>query len=245
MTLSHSFGVGNNAFLGNFKPVFQGDACGFNVTGEVESMDLLTFSTDANSMLTCPSELKRFGDGEKGDTGKLLCEADLLFSLPDCVIYSLGSNNQWEFEIAISKASPHCQIFTFDCTSNPPPTPIERVTFEPVCLGRVSEVIDNRHYHSLKYLMKKHNHSSVSLLKMDIEGFEMDVFNDILTVPFSPTLPYQISFETHTWHYLPTTALQHMALFQQLTFAGYRFVSRENNVQCPSCNEHTMIRVYC
>ena len=255
MKISNTLGRGNSLFLTEkwpHHPLHGGDECGFNVAGKnssgvvagvVEGINNLVYPME--HLLPCPSPLKRFGEGFQGDTGKLLCEADMLFSLPNCVIYSLGSNNQWEFEKAISDATRTCKVFTFDCTSNPPPSPIPGVQFEKVCMGERNEFKDGRQYHTLSHLMETHGHEAVQLLKMDVEGFEMYVFNEMLTVPFSKKLPYQISVETHCWHFNAAMALQHLALFQRLSMAGYRFVSRENNEQCPSCNEHTLIRVYC
>lgn len=93
--------------------------------------------------------------------------------------------------------------------------------------------------------MNKYNHSRVHLLKMDVEGYEVDVFKAMLTPPFSKLLPYQLSFETHYWMHSVSWALIHAALFAQLKKAGYRPVSREINVQCVSCAEHTFVRTYC
>ena len=105
-------------------------------------------------------------------------------------------------------------------------------------------LIDGRQYHTLQSLMKANGHQSVSLLKMDIETYEFDVFKGLLSDPSNQQLPFQISFETHYIHLFGLPAV-HLTLFDQLYYAGYRLVSHENNVQCRSCNEWTMLRVYC
>ena len=55
--------------------------------------------------------------------------------MPGCVIYSLGSNNEWDVEEAMLAETP-CEVFTFDCTSEPPAKPMgPRLHFEKTCLG--------------------------------------------------------------------------------------------------------------
>ena len=66
-----------------------------------------------------------------------------------CVVYSIGSNNQWGFERDIYKYT-NCSIETFDCTLRPtiqPPAEISsRTTLHHVCLGSKDEVINGRTY---------------------------------------------------------------------------------------------------
>ncbi len=198
-------------------------------------------------LLPCPVPLQKIGskNAVKGDTAKILCDPHTQLNVSDCVIYSLGSNNQFDFEISVTSEYSKCKIFTFDCTSNPPPTPVPNVQFEKICLGVENTVDDGHQFNTLEFLMNKHNTTSISLLKMDIEGYEVEVLSAILTPPYSKRLPFQISFETHNWHTSASMALLHTAMFQQLTFAGYRPVSIENNAYCHSCNEHTFVRMYC
>lgn len=56
----------------------------------------------------------------------------------DCVVFSIGSNNQWTFEEAVVKGT-RCKVHTFDCTvrnPQPPDSVRGRVSFHPLCLGR-------------------------------------------------------------------------------------------------------------
>jgi hypothetical protein len=254
LQLARVIGTGHDAFLNDVTINVMGypissklsneALCGKKLHGIVEAFDLLFMPIDIS--MPCPSALVRLGNSDNsGDTGKLVCDGDILLRSSECLIYSLGSNNQFDFEEAVSKQSTNCQVHTFDCTSEAPKKPIDRVTFEKVCLGGEDVDFSGRSFRRLSSLMSKNGHSHLNLLKMDIESFEMDVFDTLLRVPFDKKLPYQIVFETHNWHVWSTTALLHSALLQQLTFAGYRPVWHENNVQCPSCNEHTFVRVYC
>ena len=194
-------------------------------------------------LLPCPSPLQVFGPD--GEGGKKLCEAAALLGAPGCVVYSLGSNNQWEFELSILSRFPHCQVFTFDCTSRPPATPTPGLHFANSCVGARDEVMDGRQFYRLQSLMERRGHAGVSLLKMDVEGAEMEVFGQLLAVPPPQSLPHEVSFEVHFWHAWAFSML-HVALFEQLHYSGYRLVHWENNaVGGPSCNEFTALRVYC
>ena len=216
--------------------------CGAGVAGVNEGIRMLA---PIDYPLPCPSPMKVYGKSKaQGDTGKLLCEAEEVLKDPSSVVYSLGSNNQFEFEEAILHQFPNTHIFTFDCTSAPPQPPVERLKFEKSCLGGEDSIIAGLQFHTLRYLMESNGHRSVTLLKMDIEGAEFFVFQGILKNPLDPGLPYQISFETHFWNVWAFPVL-HVALFEQLHFAGYRIVSREMNAQCPNHNEFTVVRVYC
>jgi hypothetical protein len=57
-----------------------------------------------------------------------------------CVVYSVGSNNVWDFEVHMVKES-DCIIETFDCTVPNVTMPDEiksRTRFHKVCLGHTS-----------------------------------------------------------------------------------------------------------
>jgi hypothetical protein len=73
----------------------------------------------------------------KGDVSKITCGIDKLQTEEKCVVYSVGGNNQWQFELDILKKTP-CEVHTFDCTGDisrfkKPDDP--RLTFHHVCLG--------------------------------------------------------------------------------------------------------------
>lgn len=211
-------------------------------------LGVLNLMYPTKTMFPCPVALSKVGDekAKAGDTAKIICGIEEQLNVEDCIVYSLGSHNEFDFEERVSKQFPKCKIFTFDCTSNPPSQAIHNVFFDKVCLGSSDvEIAGKGQFHTFKYLLKKNKHSFIQLLKMDIEGYEMEVFSSMLQLPYSKSLPFQLSFETHQMHIAFQSAMLHHALFAQLKDAGYRPVSYENNIQCPSCNEHTFIRVYC
>ena len=130
---------------------------------------------DASPPVARCAPLTRLGAGvTRGDGGKWLCGQAAL--TPGCIIYSLGSNNEWDFEVAVLAETP-CEVFTFDCTSNPPPPDIAtpRLHFERVCLGHGG----GDTFRTLGELAAARGHATISLLKMDIEGYEFDVVESL------------------------------------------------------------------
>lgn len=225
-------------------------ACGFE-TKNVQLMSTLAYPID----YPVPCKLEYWGDSDaKGDTGKQLCDLKGVSDHSEsngkpCIVYSIGSNNQFDFESSVSKRT-SCEMHTFDCTSDPPKPPINRLTFNKICFGPENTEIDGRVYRTMETIMSDRKHTHLDLLKMDIEGWEHSVLSQIITRSkvsnaYSKMLPHQISLETHYWHTSSLMSFLHLGLFRQLWHAGYRFVSQENNEQCPSCNEWTAVRVFC
>jgi hypothetical protein len=58
----------------------------------------------------------------------------------NCLVYSIGSNNQIDFEIAVTKHL-GCEIHTFDPTLNKPFIGDAYSSFHPWGLGKDSEVV--------------------------------------------------------------------------------------------------------
>jgi hypothetical protein len=174
MHVARKFARGNDYYL---KKWFDSDFatpandCANGIPFASEAMDFLAFPP--NAVLPCPMPLKQFGDDK--DTGKMICEAERQFKVENCTIFSLGSNNQFDFEVSILSEYSNCVIRTFDCTSQPPKANIRNLEFEKTFLGARDEVVDGRQYHILATLMKRHHVENIQLFKMDIEGYEMEV----------------------------------------------------------------------
>lgn len=53
--------------------------------------------------------------GKLGDGGKWICDPHRIAHQKDCLVYSVGSNNDFSFEEAVLRdIGPHCEIHTFD-----------------------------------------------------------------------------------------------------------------------------------
>ena len=56
---------------------------------------------------------RRIGRG--GDGGKWICDPHRIAKQKECLVYSVGSNNDFSFEEAVLRdIGPHCEIHTFD-----------------------------------------------------------------------------------------------------------------------------------
>jgi hypothetical protein len=213
------------------------------------------------ALLPCPynnNTLKRYGSSR--DAGKWLCGLETLSFNDNCIVYSLGSGNNFLFEESILLET-RCTVHTFDCTSSPSQQKHDRLHFHKFCVGEDSPL--QRHifpqsadkmstqkssedmFLRFDQILKIQNHSKVHVLKMDIEGGEYSVFTDLLKNISRSDLPYQISFESHWWNRDIYHAILHMSLFSQLLRSGYRLLQYELNGSDQSCVEWTFIRFFC
>jgi len=101
--------------------------------------------------------------GPEGEGGKVICETAMLRSV-DCLLVSVGSNGQVEFESAVHTLAPHCKIDIWDGTLNGGRMKLRRAipsyaTFIPSNFNAATW----QHYQ---------NYSRVDVLKIDCEGCE-------------------------------------------------------------------------
>ncbi len=203
--------------------------------------------------VTCPpsADFKRIGDA--GDGGKWLCLPRQLKA--PCLVISLGSNGQFDFEEAVLDQFP-CEVHTFDCTSTPK-TLDARHHFHRLCIGKHAP-----NFVTLDEAVKLTGFSSLDLLKMDMEGYEFDVVSAWDTG--TQYLPKQLSFELHyqdlyygtpawnnasrldlfSWPGISEIGLAQLSLFfAHLANLGYAIVAQEVNELTQHCAEFTMLQV--
>ena len=128
------------------------------------------------------------GGNCRSDRSKIAFGIDQL-KQKGCIVYSIGSNNFFEFEQDTLKNTP-CEVHTFDCTGrkdrfrNIPDH--ERMHFHHVCLGDKFEIGPARckggenkcgDTWTLLEIQRNLKHTQIDLFKMDIEGFEWDLFH--------------------------------------------------------------------
>lgn len=195
----------------------------------------------------CPG-MRRYGSD--GDGGKWFCGLHAVTA--PCVIYSLGSYGEIDFEAAMSADTP-CDIYTYDCY-NPPADNVRlppRVTAVKTCLG--DDGADTR-FASLPTLMRRTGHTSLSALKMDIEGAEWKVIRSLYAVGVADwarsfsILPQEISLEVHLFNFPENEAASVSFArvddsWQALLNLGYTIVSAEANPRCIGCHEYTLVRL--
>jgi hypothetical protein len=174
----------------------------------------------------------------------------------DCHLFSIGSNDQWGFEVAARSQLPQCQTHTFDCTlqnGTPRRKPKdEQVYFYDSCIGEKAGNPKYKGYESM------YNESGIQspprYLKMDVEGFEYQVLLDSVLASPKELWPEQIMVETHWGSRMVDLpwVLRHrqageMALFYSSMFhhGGYIPVYAKNFKGCPPCMEVLLVKVLC
>ena len=213
----------------------------------------------------CSSGLKKYGS--KADGHKWLCGVDAAMQNEGCVVYSIGSNNEWDFELSIAKAT-NCEIHTFDCNvaiPKVPPKLSSRLTFHKSCVGGRNELDAEGHaFRTLASIQAELGHKKVDLLKVDIEGFEWELFNTWEDT--HSTLPFQISTELHLtafwnsagapdtsarktgklwWAGREMSAGEAYAWGRRMYDLGYLPVSHDWSERWPQAREFTFVRFRC
>ncbi|KAL7579073.1 hypothetical protein ACA910_019110 [Epithemia clementina (nom. ined.)] len=188
-----------------------------------------------------------------------------------CIVYSIGGDNVWTFELDMLDKTP-CEIHTFDCTGERSrfQVPVHpRLTFHHVCLTpypqhdpassreRPSYMVGESW--TLLEMQQKLGHDRIDLLKVDIEGYELNMFHSWpILADFQASeqilLPMQIAVEIHYVTQFKDlhggldpfkTATELLELQTHLMRMGYIVTVRDDNPKCPHCTELTLLRVRC
>jgi len=204
------------------------------------------------------------GAPEKGVLGgKNLVGLNQLKNKKDCLVYAMGVSGNSQFEEAMATTY-GCEVHAFDCTvpENFPSVTGKHFIFHPWCIGKdnggLAGVQNHRNgtnfvFKTLAESMKELGHSSMDLLKFDIEGFEWQLFENELLKEGNTVLPDQISFEMHTDGAKPWAVPKENTdgyrnhevnkVFLEFHKLGYRVVSKELNRHDHACAEFVMVRV--
>ena len=161
--------------------------------------------------------------GCPGDGGKWVCDPYRYLATP-CVLYSFGSNDEFSFEEAVHNFNPLCEIHTFDPVVSHPNNRPSYVNFHPWGVGVDNSVGDS--VFTLPTIMRKLGHTNVSIVKIDCEGCELDVF-DTPSFPAISGAVQQILMEVH-FDGKPERVHR---LFNFLVDMGYAIVNKEANIQ--------------
>lgn len=118
--------------------------------------------------------------GKRGDGGKWICDPHRIAKQKDCLVYSVGSMNDFSFEEAVLRdIGPHCEIHTFDFgnyaagaeklgTRLHDGVNKTAVVYHQVGLG----LDDPPKFKSLKTIVEKlgHVNRTIDIFKIDCEG---------------------------------------------------------------------------
>ena len=165
------------------------------------------------SMGTC-NEISCIGGKCSADKSKIACGISNLGRLDSCIVYSVGGNNQWEFELDILEKT-NCKVHTFDC-SGPAQRFVkpenDRLHFHHICLGatrsagplaegkpctREKELCGETW--TMTDIQSHFSHKQIDLLKLDIEGWEWTIFDQdyAAAAALGLNLPMQLLMEVH------------------------------------------------
>lgn len=175
---------------------------------ETKEFSMLTMRSPSTVALmspyfACPWTLWRsFSVADRFDGGKWVCGVKEMQGRP-CTVYSFGSHGEDEFEAAAAEVAPLCEIHIFD----PTPNGGEKLAqvkkrwgahFHEVglCMGADSFTAGGVKYpcRSLQATMEALGHTSIDVLKMDIEGSEWAVLAD---TPWADLNVGQVIVEVH------------------------------------------------
>jgi hypothetical protein len=202
-------------------------------------------------VVQCPTGvLETFakGDGEKRICGDVKSK--------DCVVISVGSRNEWDFEVDLIAKYPQCVIHTLDCyvgAVTVPESIKHRTTFHPICLGTEDKTHDGRKFMTWgKFAAEIGLKKAPTALKMDIEGYEWAVIPAM--IKSNVFVPESFSFELHyVTNRKKFTDLDwssrrrldpEIGLFSELMFhLGYVLVDRNDNPYCAVCSEIVMAKL--
>lgn len=164
----------------------QPNTCGNNCPDGIEKA-AVWYQNNYEPEFSCLHE-RRIGN--TGDGGKWVCDPHRIGGKKDCLIYSIGSNNDFSFEQDIfQRIGNHCEIHTFDPGN-----------FSSTALRIHHELSVNLHYHQwgidgttnghdkrtrrLQYLTLNetvhrlgHVGRTVDIFKIDCEGCELTTFD--------------------------------------------------------------------
>lgn len=170
--------------------------------------------------------------GSLQDGGKEICVDNKYLLRKPCLVYSFGSNFQFDFEQDIFRLF-GCEIHTFDPSKSPngKPVPREILTFHVKGLSSEDFVTKN------KWVMRKlstlitelhHGGRVIDLLKIDTEGAEWVALPDIFEDGILRRVR-QLSLEVHFSGEREDRAKQ-LKILRQLHDIGFKIFMHEHNL---------------
>jgi len=111
--------------------------------------------------------------GKLGDGGKWICDPHRISNQDSCLVYSIGSNNDFSFEEAVfTEISSDCEIHTFDFGKYSKGAKKAGVHYHQVGLGSDSPP----KFKSLSTIIKELGHEgrTIDIFKIDCEGCEWE-----------------------------------------------------------------------
>ncbi|KAL7527511.1 hypothetical protein ACHAWF_002207 [Thalassiosira exigua] len=166
-------------------------------------------------------------------------------SHPGCIVYSIGSNGDFTFELGVEKEAGAgvCEFHIFDMgdyEKKMMSQGLQRAFYHRWGIKGAHKSNKGNKFHSLQDTVRLLGHESldiVDIFKIDCEHCEWDSYRDWLS-PGVPLL-HQILVEVHK-----APRLVALDFFGSLERAGYLRFHKEPNIQYePSCVEYAFVKV--
>ena len=176
--------------------------------------------------------------GTVSDGGKWVCNPVQINDFDTCTVYSLGVKDEPSFEEEFAKFTNNkCFIRSIDKDSQNSET-IKRIKNSNGIFMRAivtSETNISTSYYDMRSLMEVFNDKKIDILKIDIEGFEYIVIDELTTLPVC-----QILIEIHG-----TTPTKTLELLRKISRSGYYLFSHELNGGFSTLSEYGFIHQSC
>lgn len=203
----------------------------------------------------CPYETERVG--VMGDGGKWVCGLSRIAEKRHCVVYSAGISTESSFEAELIKRT-NCEVFGFDYSVEkfgPEVHNYESIRAKSHFYQYGISGSDDHNGHppmwTLQSLMKKHGHTFIDILKVDIEGYEFDTLTSMVKYYKEHNLPLpfgQLQLEIHAES---IAFADYLKWWEDLEEAGLRPFWTEANVlvnnwyrdKTPSYAEYSFLNI--
>lgn len=176
--------------------------------------------------------------GNVGDGGKWVCNPIHVRNFDACTVYSLGVRNEPSFEEEFARFTHNkCIIRSVDKSDQTPQT-LERIKNSNGMFMKgliSSEVNKSMNSYNLKSLLEIFNDGKIDILKIDIEGFEYEIIDELVTTPIC-----QILIEVHG-----KTPMRTIEFLRKLSQSGYYLFSYEINGGHTTLSEYSFIHQNC
>jgi len=169
----------------------------------------------------------------------------------DCTIYSIGINWDSSFESEVLDNTLYCQIWGYSTSVKSFGSQISgsrssRAHFSPTGLATTDAhgPKDKPKKYTLDSLMRLNGHTHIDILKVDLEGWEFDIFATLIKTYLmaGQPLPFaQLLVEIHAWNKRFSEVL---VWWELLESAGLRPFRTETNLVYQNYNKQSDLAQY-
>jgi hypothetical protein len=173
--------------------------------------------------------------------GKWVCAAKRLLAAKDCLVYSVGSNDEWDFEVGVLDINPDCEVHTFDPTVEKPAHKPGPVHFHPLGVLGNNQTVMPPSYTDLVTIADKlgHRGRTIHSLKMDCEGCEFGgAWPGVERLKRELGITVErVNMEIHFWKWRRGGAEFLREMRDYPVRLGYNMTHYETNMGCPIAHE--------